>query len=363
MEYKPDWDIVKHHHTDWWHQKGMVLFVIAKRKEPLFDAPRPPLPEDPVERWLDIDHRIKHSEHLIARRHYLGDAFPSMVHYLGPGCVALYVGCSGDFSRCTGDFGQNGNNDTIWFYPFMDDITTGPPIRFDPENYYWKRHLAMIEVGVHRAEGRYHVGLPDMVENIDILASARGTQALLFDLIENGEHVHRYQRQIIDAWFQYYDILFELVKDSDGGCSFQTYNLWAPGRMVKTQCDLGALISPKMFREFVLPYTIEQCERLDYSIFHWDGPDCICHLDALLEIEALNAIQWTPGAGNEPCDHPRWYPLYEKILKAGKSLQLHSSSPDGAHRLIQTFGQEGLWLGLNFETEEEGLEFLAKYDR
>jgi len=358
MEYKQNWELVKRHYTDWWNNEGNVLFITARRKEPWFEAPYPPVPKDPVERWLDPDFRIRQSEYVIAREHYLADSYPTLNHYLGPGCVSLYIGCEGNFSECTGEFGLNGNNDTVWYYPFMDDITQAPDFCFNPENYYWKRHLELIRTGIKHAAGRYDVGLPDMVENIDIIASARGTEPLLLDLIEHGDHIHRLQRSLMEAWFQYYDILYDLVKGSDGGSSFQTFRLWSPGRMIKTQCDLGAMISPRMFRKFVQPYTIEQCERLDYSVFHLDGPSSICHVDALLEIDALNAIQWTSGAGNVPCDHPKWYPLYEKILKAGKSLQLGVSSAEGAKDLIRTFGTAGLYISFGFTAEEQAQEFL-----
>ena len=44
------------------------------------------------------------------------------------------------------------------------------------------------------------------------------------------------------------------------------------------------------------------------------------HLPALLEIEELNAIQWTPGVGEPQGGSPKWYDLYKKILAGGKSV-------------------------------------------
>jgi hypothetical protein len=364
MEYKTNWEEAKRNHIAWWNNEGMVLSVIAKRKIPLCDAPYPQLPENPVERWFDPDFRIQFTEYLIAHENYLGDSFPTMINYVGPGCFALYIGCEGDFSQCTGEFGLYGNNDTVWFYPCLDDLETASPLVYNTENYYWKRHLDMLKRAKEHASGRYDVGLPDLVENIDILASMRGTQKMLFDLIDRNKKdaIHRFQRQILDLWFLFYEQLYELCKGADGGCSFQTYRIWGPGRVNKTQCDLGAMISPKMYREFVLPYTIEQCDRLDYNLYHLDGPQCVCHLDAILEIKSLNAIQWTPGSAFEPCDHPRWYPLYERILKAGKSIQI-SATPQGARDLIKNLGQKGFFIHMYFEDENEAREFCSEYGR
>ena len=40
-----------------------------------------------------------------------------------------------------------------------------------------------------------------------------------------------------------------------------------------------------------MPALSEQCQWLDNSMFHLDGSQCIVHLDALLEIDALDAIE------------------------------------------------------------------------
>jgi hypothetical protein len=85
---------------------------------------------------------------------------------------------------------------------------------------------------------------------------------------------------------------------------------------------MSAMISPDMFREFVQPYLGLQCQRVDHAFYHLDGPEAICHLPALLEIPGLHGIQWTPGAGTEPVESEKWWPLYRQIQEAGKSLFL-----------------------------------------
>ena len=49
-------------------------------------------------------------------------------------------------------------------------------------------------------------------------------------------------------------------------------------------------------------------ERLDHSLYHLDGPDAIKHVPALMELEKLDALQWTCGAGQPDGACPRWYP-------------------------------------------------------
>jgi hypothetical protein len=82
------------------------------------------------------------------------------------------------------------------------------------------------------------------------------------------------------------------------------------------------MISPEMFGEFMVPVLTRMTERLDYSMYHWDGPGAIPHHDHLLSIPRLNMIQWTPGAGQAPVADKEWWPLYHKTIEAGKKVIL-----------------------------------------
>lgn len=67
--------------------------------------------------------------------------------------------------------------------------------------------------------------------------------------------------------------------------------------MSKLQSDISTMISQDDYRRFVQPFIREQCQKIDYTLYHLDGVGAMHHLPALLEIEELNAIQWTPGVG------------------------------------------------------------------
>jgi 5-methyltetrahydrofolate--homocysteine methyltransferase len=86
------------------------------------------------------------------------------------------------------------------------------------------------------------------------------------------------------------------------------------------QCDFSYMISPRMFKRFVLPELQATCRRLPRSFYHLDGVGQIPHLDALLSIPELGGVQWVPGDGKPDCGH--WPELYQKIHAAGKKTQL-----------------------------------------
>jgi 5-methyltetrahydrofolate--homocysteine methyltransferase len=72
----------------------------------------------------------------------------------------------------------------------------------------------------------------------------------------------------------------------------------------------------------MVPVLAEMTERVAHSMYHWDGPGALCHLDALLSLPRLDCLQWTPGAGAETCGHERWWPMYHRIFEAGKKIHL-----------------------------------------
>ncbi len=64
---------------------------------------------------------------------------------------------------------------------------------------------------------------------------------------------------------------------------------------------------------------------IERTVYHLDGPGQIPHLDAILSLSKLRAIQWIPTP-----DRPAmldWIPLLQRIQTAGKGVVV-SCTPD-----------------------------------
>jgi hypothetical protein len=146
--------------------------------------------------------------------------------------------------------------------------------------------------------------------------------------------VHASLKAITALYWRYYDTVYDLIRDETGGAHFW---VWAPGQCAKFQCDSSAMFSPDMFREFMVPVLEEMCGRSPYSIYHWDGPGALGHHEHLLSVKSLKVLQWTPGAGAEPPQHPRWWPLYHRTIDAGKKVYIHADAA-GLQGLKREFG-------------------------
>ncbi|MFI5355803.1 MAG: hypothetical protein ACHQ4G_00565 [Opitutales bacterium] len=339
MRWKDNWEEVREHHRRWWRRDGLVVVASVPRtvaaaspaRDPAAADPGPP--RDAEARHADPDQVAAVCHDWLAHCALPLDTLPMACVNLGPGSLALYLGSEPGFS-----------DDTVWFHPLADQSALDRPLRLQPENRWWRRQLALIDAVRARSAGRYPVGLPDLVENLDVLASLRDTQTLMIDLVERPDWVRTKIAEINRVYFEAYDRLHACVALPDGSSCFGAFHLWGPGRTAKVQCDALAMISPAMFAEFVQPALAEQCDWLDGAMFHLDGAQAIVHLPALLEIPGLDAIEYTPQTGLEGGGHERWWPLYRQVLKAGKAVQIVAVKPAEVGPLLDALGPHGVYL-------------------
>lgn len=354
LVYKEDWGEATAALDAWWNGEELprpVVQVTAPRPEPVHDVSPPPEPTCLEEQWLDPDVVIGRAVHWMARTYYGGESYPHLWVNIGPGIAASYMGSDVTFAK-----------DTVWFgREHTMDWEQVLAIRYDPENYWWKATKRLVSEAARRNNGRYIVGTTDLGGVTDILASLRGTLNLLTDLVDHPEEVKAASDIITDLWHRYYEELNDLILTAQEGTS-AWMGIWCRGRWYPLQCDFSYMISPAMFEEFVLPWLAEQCRRLDHAIYHWDGPGQIPHLDLLLSIPELDGIQWTPGAGNPGLGDERWFPLYKRILDAGKRLVLLGMSADEIRAFLKEFPCRGVLISTWARTPQEANALLIEIE-
>lgn len=339
--WKANLEETKKHYIDWWNHKGIVLNMWEHFQEgvtPHADIPEPPHYKDLDQRWFDPLWRAEYLDWYVAHSSLKADILPVANTQLGPGSLAAILG--GVFE---------GGEDTIWIHPdpnYTDDIT------FDPNHPNWLLHKELLRACKQKAQGHYYVGMPDLMEGLDVLAAIKGTDKVLLDTVIQPEILERQMQQINDIYFRVFDELYDIIREGDE-MAFCYFSSWAPGKMSKLQSDISTMISVDDYRRFVQPFIREQCQKIDYTLYHLDGVGAMHHLDALLEIDELNAIQWTPGVGEPQGGSPKWYDLYRKILAGGKSIMACWVTLDELRPLLDNIGGDGVHIEMDFHHEDE----------
>lgn len=357
--WKENWQDTKSRFCDWWNRKGLLVGSwggCPHDGTPHEDFPAPATPDSLRDEYTDAEQRARRNHHRLSHQLFLEDTLPISGTDIGPGSLALFLGSEPGFSP-----------NTVWFEPCIHDCEEPenlPPFEFDQSNPWWNVTEATLRASAALGRDNYFVGCPDLIENIDVLASLRESQTLLMDMVIRPEWVEQKVAEINQVWFDAYQRIYDIIKHPDGSSAFGAFRLWGPGKTAKVQCDASVMFSPDMFHRFVVPSLTEQCRWLDNSMYHLDGTQAMCHLDALLEIDALDAIEWTPQAGIETGGSPRWYDLYRKILDAGKAVQVIGVKIDELIPLLDAIGSDGVYVlmaGCGVSEFEKISEMVAPY--
>ena len=339
--WKPNLEETKKHYIDWWNHKGIILNMWEHFQEgvkPHADIPAPKPYRDLNQRWFDPQWRAEYLDWYVAHSSLMADMLPVANTQLGPGSLAAILG--GVFE---------GGEDTIWIHPdpnYSDDIV------FNPQHPNYLLHKELLKACKAKAQGHYYVGMPDLMEGLDVLAAIKGTDKVLLDTVMQPEVLEHQMQQINDIYFQVFDELYDIIREGDE-MAFCYFSSWAPGKMSKLQSDISTMISVDDYRRFVQPFIREQCQKIDYTLYHLDGVGAMHHLDALLEIKELNAIQWTPGVGEPQGGSPKWYELYQKIIAGGKSIMACWVTLDELRPLLDNIGGDGVHIEMDFHNERE----------
>ena len=339
--WKSNLEETKQRYINWWNHKGIILNMWEHFQEGVQPHAEivPPAPaKDLSQKWFDPQWRAEYLDWYVAHSSLKADILPVANTQLGPGSLAAILG--GVFE---------GGEDTIWIHPnpdFTDEIV------FNPEHPNWILHKELLKACKAKANGHYFVGMPDLMEGLDVLAALKGTDRVLLDTVMQPEILEQQMQQINDIYFKVLDELYDIIREGDE-MAFCYFSSWAPGKMSKLQSDISTMISQDDYRRFVQPFIREQCQKIDYTLYHLDGVGAMHHLPALLEIEELNAIQWTPGVGEPQGGSPKWYDLYKKILAGGKSVMACWVTLDELKPLLDHIGVDGIHLEMDFHNEKE----------
>ncbi|MEJ5203520.1 MAG: hypothetical protein WHV66_14960, partial [Anaerolineales bacterium] len=197
-------------------------------------------------------------EPVIQSVHWLGDAYPRWWLNFGPGILAAFLGSQ-----------VNCVNGVTWFAPSLHNKELRTiTLSLDP-NAPWYRHtLTVFEAAVQRWGNSIVIGYPDLGGILDILASLRGTDKLLLDVVDTPEEVSRLCSEITRTWLEVFKQLNQ-IHNSSATLGFSSWApLWMPNSGYMLQCDFSYMISPRMFQKFVLPDLLTCCNAMNFPFYH-----------------------------------------------------------------------------------------------
>jgi hypothetical protein len=281
-------------------------------------------------RWFDAQYQIDYFVESIRGRAFLAETIPVFWPNLGPNVYAAFHGAELEYGEVTS-----------WIRHCVHNWGDAAKLKFSWDNPYFKKIEELTRLALDQCAGRYLVGYTDLHGSLDCAADWRDPQALCVDLMDCPEKVHELVRLAEANFLSVFDHYDTMLK-SHGQLSVTWMGIPARGKLHISSCDFTALVSTEVFEEFYLPSLLKEVKHMTHNIFHLDGKGMLRHLDRILEVPELHAVQWVQGVGD---DLPilQWLPVITRIQSAGKGVIVDLQHAE-LEAFISRMRPEGLYL-------------------
>jgi len=290
-------------------------------------------------RWFDAEFQVDYFLETIRGKTFYGETFPVFSPNLGPNVYAAYHGAELEYGEVTS-----------WIRHCIHGWDDLKRLKFSRENEYFQGIEKLTRVAFEKCPGKFMVGYTDLHGSLDCVADWRDQQQLCFDIIDNPEKVHEMLRLANENFLPVFDYYDDLLK-AHGQLSATWMAIPSRGKMHVPSCDFTAMISPAAFAEFYFPSLQAEVRHTTHNVFHVDGVGVLRHLDQILSLPEVQAIQWVQGVGD---DLPimQWLDAIRRIQAAGRGvlvdLQLDELEP-----FISAMKPDGLYLCI---AADEGIQ-------
>lgn len=351
--FKPDYEESKRRIDAFWEcelvDRPVVQFVLDKPTEEQTALPVSGH-ATPAERWLDAEYQAELALTTFSNREFLGDTLPVAYPNLGPEVFSAFYGCPVHF----GDYG------TSWTDPILQDWDEMDSVQLDWESPYLEKLHEMTDLLLEIGKGRFIVGMTDWHPGGDCVAAFRDPENLALDMLTYVEEVKALLYRVEVDYCRMYDVFYEKLRAACQPISTWT-TLVCDEKYYVSSNDFSIMISEEMFDDVFLPGIARECQFLDRMIYHLDGPGALRHLDSILSIPKLDALQFVPGAGNE--GFHKWVAVYRRAQAAGKGIQILCTFTE-LGQVIETLDPHGAFLTVaDVPSREAGEEMLRRLEK
>jgi hypothetical protein len=300
-------------------------------------------------RWYDPEYQIDRFVQALEGRVFQAETFPVYWPNLGPDVYAAFYGARLHFGEVTS-----------WSEPLVREWHEIDCLQLDLDNEYLRKLDELTAYALDRCAGKALVGYTDLHPGLDCAAAWRDPQQLCLDLLDSPDEVHRLAELAIADFETIYNHFDDILK-AHGQLSVSWMGIPSYGRMHIPSCDFSNLISPALFNEFALPILQREVRTMTHNIFHIDGKRVARHLDAILSVPEVHALQWVQGVGD---DQPimQWVPFI-RALQASKKPLIIDLQKYELDDFMASVHPKGLFLWIATANAEEEKHLLKKIGR
>ena len=287
------------------------------------------------ERWFDAEFQVEQYLNEVAGTVFHAETIPVFFPNLGPEVYSAFYG------------GEMVYQDvTSYYQPLLCDWDDMHKLKLNMHGEYWLKLEELTDLAIEMCKGKSLVGYTDLHPGLDCAAAWRDPEQFCMDLLLYPDESKQLIRKATEDFHKIFDYWDQRLKDNKqpsatwiGLPSFEKFHI--PG------ADFSALISSEMFVELGMPIIRNEVKGMDHVVFHLDGKGVARHIDQILTIPEIRAIQWVQGVGD---DLPimQWVPFIQKLQRAGKGVMV-DLKPEELGAFMNEVEPRGIFLCISAE--------------
>jgi hypothetical protein len=193
---------------------------------------------------------------------------------------------------------------------------------------------------VARSGGEYAVVHTLLRGPSDLAEAALGPELMCLSQYDHPAELYAFLESATERFLDIWRAQWQLIPPIEGGY-VNPFGIWAPGTVVRTQCDASALLSPLQYQQWYLPFDEYIANSADFAVIHLHSGS-LHTVESLLPLDKPQAIQVSldPQPSGPPLE--QLIPVFRRILQA-KSLIVDGALNAGQVRqLLENLPINGL---------------------
>ncbi len=231
---------------------------------------------------------------------------------------------------------------SIYSEPYLDspDQTSRLPA---PEGSPWLELLKeYTRLLVADSGGTYQVVQCLQRGPIDLVSALLGHSEMCFAIADRPAELQALTELCTETFIKVAKAQESLIPTLGGGrCT--PFAVWAPGTVVRTQCDVTSSVSAKMYEELFFPYDVEICRRFDYSVVHLHS-GYLHTIDVFLKDKYPSAVQVSLDTGSTPHTVRDLIPVFGRVLEEKPLLIQGRMTASELELLLEELPARGLYV-------------------
>lgn len=234
--------------------------------------------------------------------------------------------------------------------PRMKSLDEMDGIAFNPDSPWLKKYLEFTARLVELSRGRFPIGMPIMRGPSDMVGAVYGQTEMVFALADEPDRMKEFFLRVTDVFLRVIAEQKKLVPPFHGGQALGFYHVWCPGKSIWFQEDLSAIMSPAMYREFLVEPARRICAGHDYTSIHLH-PASFFILDELLALDALKTIEVNKDVGGPSV--PEMIPELRRIAEKKNLILWGDFTLEDLDCIRKNLPKRGLFLHVVAPTMDE----------